>query len=740
MRKIFLLWIISIFLPPVGEGAAFSEYMVPATPYLDIYIRERDSLIEFGNSKMIVRLDRESGEWISFLAEGLSDDIISVEDAVPSMDFQIDGVWSINRHGAAVQRAERILDERNSSVTLALVLKVDRDSDPDSATDPEFDFEVVYEYRLYAERGRLDRRMRLRRLPGGDGGDRLENFAFQIPGLLIGDSRKCVVDVPGPFLPNTFIPPGAPYDSLKGRDYRLHSAPDAGFGLVAIGNSSRRTTVSSWMETGGEVAYHTHLISDGQRITLRHIDHRAYRLDRPQEWVSDLHRIEITSTLSEALSLYRDMALRSFPSETEPPAWIQDMVLLEVYPAYYEGGFKGIARRLPAYCEIGFNTLYLMPHWQGGYSPIDLYAVEPSYGTGDDLKELVQAAHGLGMRVLFDMVIHGFSKKSAIPEQHPEMFVRNERGELELHHTWKSITCDWASPAYQKYMADLAAYDAEEYGIDGYRVDAATYKTPNWNADIPYPAYRSGTAAPEVLEEILQALRARNPEAVLLNEVFGPLYYSVCNLVHDNQTEAVPFLLEKMERNEIEADAYKQHLANVFEALPSGSRRVIYARNHDTSWFYRFGGYTPRFMAMEAIHAFFAIPSIFAGDRKHAPHPDDDPATFEYYKKLFAYRKKMPELIRGVAVLREVECDNSWVFTGIRRLENRSVLVAISLSSHEETARIKIPPHYLSNLAKAQPVLWDVIEEREHPVQSGDPQAGSIEIALRPFQVLAGRL
>ncbi len=416
------------------------------------------------------------------------------------------------------------------------------------------------------------------------------------------------------------------------------------------------------------------------------------------------------------------------------------MVLLEVYPAYYEGGFKEIAQRLPAYREIGFNTLYLMPHWEGGYSPIDLYAVEPSYGTADDLKALVQTAHGLGMHVLFDMVIHGFNKKSPVPEQHPELFVHNEQGELELHRTWKSITCDWASPAYQQYMADLAAHDAEEYGIDGYRVDAATYKTPNWNADIPYPAYRSGSAAPEVLAKILQALRARNPEAVLLNEVFGPLYYSVCNLVHDNQTEAVPFLLEKMDKNEIVADTYKQHLANVFEALPLGSRRVIYARNHDTSWFYRFGGYTPRFMAMEAIHAFFAIPSIFAGDRKHAPHPDDDPATYDYYKKLFAYRKKMPELIRGEIVLREVECDNPWVFAGIRRLENRSVLIVVSLSANEGTAQIEIPSYHLSSPANVIPALWDVIQDSEYPAQSIDRQTGTIEIAIKPFQVLVGRL
>ncbi|MEJ7712336.1 MAG: hypothetical protein WKF84_21385 [Pyrinomonadaceae bacterium] len=36
-------------------------------------------------------------------------------------------------------------------------------------------------------------------------------------------------------------------------------------------------------------------------------------------------------------------------------------------------------------------------------------------------------------------------------------------------------------------------------------------------------------------------------------------------------------------------------------ALPIGANRVFYTRNHDTSWFYHFNGYTPRFMSMEAV-------------------------------------------------------------------------------------------------------------------------------------------
>ncbi len=198
--------------------------------------------------------------------------------------------------------------------------------------------------------------------------------------------------------------------------------------------------------------------------------------------------------------------------------------------------------------------------------------METAYGTEADLKELVGKAHELGMKVLFDMVIHGFHKNSPVLQQRPELFVRKENGEMALHPTWRSVSTDWANPAYQQYMVDLVTHDLRNYNIDGYRVDAATYKGAGWDPTVTYPVYRSGSAAPELMEKMLQALRQTEPDAVLLSEVFGPVFYSVCNLVHDNQTEAVPVLLEKMDKGEYNAALYKTHMANVYDMLPTRSQ------------------------------------------------------------------------------------------------------------------------------------------------------------------------
>ena len=353
------------------------------------------------------------------------------------------------------------------------------------------------------------------------------------------------------------------------------------------------------METGGEVSSTASLEGNGERVTMRHDDKRAYYLAPGQTVSSDVHHLELADSPAAARQAYRQMLDQTMPLDTKTPAWVREQVILEVYPKYFKGGLPELTAKLPYYRAVGFTMIYLMPHWEGGYSPLDLFKVDPRFGKAEDLKTLVRTAHGLGLKVIFDMVIHGFNVESNVPKQRPDLFVRKEDGRLGFHPTWGSITPDWANPGYQQYMIDLVLHDQREYGNDGYRVDAAAYKGAGWNPNVPYPAYRDGSAAPELLKKMLAALRRKNPDAVFLSEVFGPVFYTVCNFVHDNQTEAVPMLQRRMQVGTYTAADYKQHLLGVFSLLPAGANRVFYARNHDTSWFDKFDGYDGRFMAFD---------------------------------------------------------------------------------------------------------------------------------------------
>ncbi len=168
-----------------------------------------------------------------------------------------------------------------------------------------------------------------------------------------------------------------------------------------------------------------------------------------------------------------------------------------------------------------------------------------------------------------------------------------------------------------------------------------------------------------------------------------------------------------------------------------GANRVYYARNHDTSWFYHFNGYTRRFMALDAIHALFGIPEVFAGDPENGPHPDADPGVYGYYQKLFALRKRWPEFAPGNVLLREVECNNPWVFSGLRKAENASALGLVSLSDQSETVEFTFRAAGIGPAGELK--LLDVQTGETIAVQK-KRGTNVASVNLKPYQVLVGRL
>lgn len=73
------------------------------------------------------------------------------------------------------------------------------------------------------------------------------------------------------------------------------------------------------------------------------------------------------------------------------------------------GGFAGIQQRLAELAELGITAIELMPvaefpgahNW--GYDGVLPFAPDASYGTPDQLKALIDTAHGLGMMVFLDV-------------------------------------------------------------------------------------------------------------------------------------------------------------------------------------------------------------------------------------------------------------------------------------------------------------------------------------------------
>jgi len=110
---------------------------------------------------------------------------------------------------------------------------------------------------------------------------------------------------------------------------------------------------------------------------------------------------------------------------TDDPLWFKRAIFYEVLVRGFRdsnddgtGDIRGLTEKLDYLEWLGIDCLWLLPFYDsplrdGGYDIRDYYAVLPEYGTVEDVAELLERAHGRGMRVIADMVMNHTS------DQHP---------------------------------------------------------------------------------------------------------------------------------------------------------------------------------------------------------------------------------------------------------------------------------------------------------------------------------
>ncbi|HUH58651.1 MAG TPA: malto-oligosyltrehalose trehalohydrolase [Candidimonas sp.] len=136
------------------------------------------------------------------------------------------------------------------------------------------------------------------------------------------------------------------------------------------------------------------------------------------------------------------------------------------------GGFRGVQSRLQELADLGITAIELMPiadfpgprNW--GYDGVLPYAPDGAYGSPDALKQLVDAAHGLGIMVILDVVYNHFGPDGNYLSRYaPDFF----RGDLET--PW-GPAIDFRKMPVRSFFAENALYWLREYRFDGLRLDA----------------------------------------------------------------------------------------------------------------------------------------------------------------------------------------------------------------------------------------------------------------------------
>ena len=243
---------------------------------------------------------------------------------------------------------------------------------------------------------------------------------------------------------------------------------------------------------------------------------------------------------------------------TDDPQWFKDAIFYEVYVrGFYDsnadgiGDFRGLTEKLDYLQWLGIDCIWLLPVYpsplkDGGYDISDYYDILPEFGTLEDFKKFVNAAHERGIRVIADLVVNHTS------DQHP-WFQEARRSPDSPKRDWyvwsdtdqkytaariiftdterSNWTWDDEAQAFywhrffshqpdlnydnlevQQAMLDVVTFWLD-LGIDGFRVDA-----------VPYLYEREGTNCENLPEThaFLKKMRAyvkeRYPNALLLAE------------------------------------------------------------------------------------------------------------------------------------------------------------------------------------------------------------------------------
>ena len=150
------------------------------------------------------------------------------------------------------------------------------------------------------------------------------------------------------------------------------------------------------------------------------------------------------------------------------------------------GNLRGIINKLDYIKSLGFDAIWLTPIFSAmdyhGYSTLDFYSVDKHFGSNETLKELVNKAHAIGLKVILDFVANHVSNKhkffiSALNDKssvYRNWFVFGRNNSYMSFLDVKELPkLNTKNRDVVNYLIDAALYWIRDFGIDGYRLDHA---------------------------------------------------------------------------------------------------------------------------------------------------------------------------------------------------------------------------------------------------------------------------
>ena len=360
---------------------------------------------------------------------------------------------------------------------------------------------------------------------------------------------------------------------------------------------------------------------------------------------------------------------------------LQDAVIYEVNVRQFtpEGTFKAFQEHLPRIQELGVEILWLMPihpisevkkkgSLGSPYSVADYYGVNPEFGTEQDFRDLVKAAHDLDMLVILDWVANHTGWDHPWITSNPEWYTQDQDGNI-VHPPgtdWTDVAdLNFSNWEMRMAMIDAMKYWVEEYDIDGYRADVAH--------SVPVDFW---DLASEKLHEIKDVfmLAEDGGDQALLKTAFDT-----------NYAWPLKDIFNRLGKNLADAGDFRRNLKSTATQYKDGKYQMVFIDNHDeNTWhgtvFERLGD---NFANMAVIS--FTVPGmplIYGGNEigldRRLEFFEKDPIIWPepwgqsewefFYKQLVDLRTQNPALFSagGGGILKPLHLDNSDVIAFAR--------------------------------------------------------------------------
>lgn len=371
--------------------------------------------------------------------------------------------------------------------------------------------------------------------------------------------------------------------------------------------------------------------------------------------------------------------------------WVKDAVIYEIFPRNYsnKGDFNSITKDFDRLKDLGVTVLWLMPIHPIGkekskgtigspYAVKDFYAINPDYGTSDDLKRLISEAHKRNLKVIIDIVANHTAWDSVMMKN-KAFYTQDKSGNIiPPVPDWLDVAdLNYENPELRKYMIEMLKTWIRDYDLDGFRCDVAGF--------VPTDFWETARAeVDKIKSNTIWLAEWESPD--LLVKAFD-LDYSWEN--HAALTQVLQGLKPASEIQRV----WREQNAK----FPKNALRMRFSDNHDERRAIARFGEKGALAAQALAFTLDGVPMFYNGMEAGDTAESGAPALFEklpvfwqfaerrpefpkFYKGMIELRKNSTALRRGDLTWLK-NSDENRVLTFVRKSGNEEILVAINMTS-----------------------------------------------------------